>query len=152
MTARYQLAKLQPLPTIPNPLCRFTYIPPTSEDRALMFDSEIRGHLAMLMGGRAAEQLLCSSTSTGASDDIRRATDLAYKTVADFGLCPAIGPISIAVLAAGGEEGGGWLTRDAGAGLGRAVEAEVKRLLTGALEVASDVLEANRCVGMYWWG
>ena len=47
--------------------------------RALMFDCEIRGQLAMLMGGRAAEQLTCSAVSTGAVDDIRRATDLAYK-------------------------------------------------------------------------
>jgi hypothetical protein len=36
-----------------------------TEDRALMFDSEIRGQLAMLMGGRAAEQLTCAGVSTG---------------------------------------------------------------------------------------
>lgn len=40
--------------------CRFTYIPPNAEDRALMFDSELRGQMAMLMGGRAAEELTCS--------------------------------------------------------------------------------------------
>ncbi len=39
--------------------CRFTYIPPNVEDRALMFDSELRGQMAMLMGGRAAEELTC---------------------------------------------------------------------------------------------
>lgn len=44
----------------------FTYIPPTTEDRALLFDSEIRGQLAMLMGGRAAEELTCDAVSTGA--------------------------------------------------------------------------------------
>ena len=38
---------------------RFTYIPPRTEDRALMFDTEIRGQMAMLMGGRAAEELTC---------------------------------------------------------------------------------------------
>lgn len=46
-----------------------------------MFDSEIRGQLAMLMGGRAAELLTCTAVSTGAVDDIRRATDLAYRAV-----------------------------------------------------------------------
>lgn len=46
-----------------------------------MFDREIRGQLAMLMGGRAAEEVSCDSVSTGAVDDIRRATDLAYKAV-----------------------------------------------------------------------
>lgn len=34
-----------------------TYIPPSNEDRALMFEPEIRGNLAMLMGGRAAEEV-----------------------------------------------------------------------------------------------
>lgn len=52
----------------------FTYMPPRTEDRALMFEREIRGQLAVLMGGRAAEALSCESLSTGASDDIRRAT------------------------------------------------------------------------------
>lgn len=44
----------------------FTYIPPATEDRALLFDREIRGQLAMLMGGRAAEELTCDAVSTGA--------------------------------------------------------------------------------------
>lgn len=38
---------------------RFTYVPPRTEDRALLFDTEIRGQMAMLMGGRAAEELTC---------------------------------------------------------------------------------------------
>ena len=44
--------------------------------------SEIRGQLAVLMGGRAAEQLTCEALSTGAVDDIRRATDVAQRAVA----------------------------------------------------------------------
>ncbi len=43
--------------------------------------SEIRGQLAMLMGGRAAESLTCASVTTGAMDDIRRATELAARAV-----------------------------------------------------------------------
>ena len=46
-----------------------------------MFDSEIRGQLCTLMGGRAAEQMTCGAVSTGAADDIRRATQLAYRSV-----------------------------------------------------------------------
>jgi len=58
------VAKLSIIPRTGGAL-GFTYIPPNTEDRALMFDSEIRGQLAMLMGGRAAEQLTCDSVSTG---------------------------------------------------------------------------------------
>jgi cell division protease FtsH len=61
-------ASVQKLSIIPRTggALGFTYIPPNTEDRALMFDSEIKGQLAMLMGGRAAEQLTCASVSTGA--------------------------------------------------------------------------------------
>eukprot|EP00879_Flechtneria_rotunda_P011220 GHRR01011719.1.p1 GENE.GHRR01011719.1~~GHRR01011719.1.p1 ORF type:complete len:123 (+),score=40.05 GHRR01011719.1:266-634(+) len=95
-----------------------------AEDRALMFDSEIRGQLAMLMGGRAAEQLTCSSVSTGAADDIRRATNLALRSVSEFGLSAAVGPLNVGVLAAGDGDDGAWLMRDNG-DMAKLVEAEV---------------------------
>ena len=49
------------------------------EDRAMMFDTEMRAQLAVLLGGRAAEQFCCGHISTGAADDIQRATTMAYK-------------------------------------------------------------------------
>ncbi|GBF89670.1 ATP-dependent zinc metalloprotease FTSH, chloroplastic-like [Raphidocelis subcapitata] len=122
----------------------FTYSPPRAEDRALLFDSEIRGQLAMLMGGRAAELLTCPSVSTGAVDDIRRATDLAYRAVCEYGLSPAVGPLNVSVLSAGGGgDDAGWLSVRDGGGTGRVVEAEVKALLEGALSAAAAVVEAN---------
>ncbi|KAI8025496.1 Sister-chromatid cohesion protein 3 [Camellia lanceoleosa] len=88
----------------------FTYTPPTSEDRYLLFVDELRGHLVTLLGGRAAEEVVYAGrVSTGALDDIRRATDLAYKAVAEYGLNQKIGPVSVATLSAGGvdDSGGG---------------------------------------------
>lgn len=86
----------------------FTYIPPTNEDRYLLFVDELRGRLVTLLGGRAAEEVLYSGrVSTGALDDIRRATDMAYKAVAEYGLSPTIGPISVATLSGGGMDDGG---------------------------------------------
>jgi hypothetical protein len=89
-----------------------------------MFDCEIRGQLAMLMGGRAAEQLTCAAVSTGAVDDIRRATDLALRSVSEFGLSAAVGPLNVGVLAAGSDDGA-WLMRDNGK-MATLVEAEVR--------------------------
>jgi cell division protease FtsH len=62
-------ASVQKLSIIPRTggALGFTYIPPNTEDRALLFDAEIRGQLAMLLGGRAAEQLTCGAVSTGAA-------------------------------------------------------------------------------------
>nr|DAD28422.1 TPA_asm: hypothetical protein HUJ06_029890 [Nelumbo nucifera] len=87
----------------------FTYTPPTNEDRYLLFIDELRGRLVTLLGGRAAEEVIYSGrVSSGALDDIRRATDMAYKAVAEYGLNQTIGPISLAALSSGGlDESGG---------------------------------------------
>ncbi|KAE8039224.1 hypothetical protein FH972_011653 [Carpinus fangiana] len=127
----------------------FTYTPPTTEDRYLLFIDELRGRLVTLLGGRAAEEVVYSGrVSTGALDDIRRATDLAYKAVAEYGLNQTIGPVSIATLSGGGiDESGGAVPwgRDQGH-LVDLVQREVKALLQSALEVALTVVRANPTV------
>ncbi|CAJ2640246.1 unnamed protein product [Trifolium pratense] len=87
----------------------FTYTPPTNEDRYLLFIDELHGRLVTLLGGRAAEEVVYSGrVSTGALDDIRRATDMAYKAIAEYGLNQTIGPMSISTLSSGGiDESGG---------------------------------------------
>ncbi|XP_023519725.1 ATP-dependent zinc metalloprotease FTSH 9, chloroplastic-like isoform X1 [Cucurbita pepo subsp. pepo] len=127
----------------------FTYIPPTNEDRYLLFIDELRGRLVTLLGGRAAEEVAFSGRiSTGALDDIKRATDMAYKAVAEYGLNQTIGPLSMATLAGGGiDESGGaapW-GRDQGH-LVDLVQREVKALLQSALEIALSVVRANPAV------
>ncbi|XP_062171695.1 ATP-dependent zinc metalloprotease FTSH 7, chloroplastic-like [Alnus glutinosa] len=127
----------------------FTYTPPTNEDRYLLFIDELRGRLVTLLGGRAAEEVVYSGrVSTGALDDIRRATDLAYKAVAEYGLNQTIGPVSVATLVGGGiDESGGAVPwgRDQGH-LVDLVQREVKALLQSALEVALSVVRANPTV------
>ncbi|GMN23838.1 hypothetical protein TIFTF001_000288 [Ficus carica] len=123
----------------------FTYIPPTNEDRYLLFVDELRGRLVTLLGGRAAEEVVYSGrVSTGALDDIRRATDMAYKAVAEYGLNETIGPLSIATLSGGGmdESGGAPWGKDQGH-LVDLVQREVRALLQSALEVALSVVRAN---------
>lgn len=56
------------------------------EDRFLMLEDEIRGRIATLLGGRAAEELTFKKVSTGASDDIQKATDLAERYVTLYGM------------------------------------------------------------------
>ncbi|GAB2285778.1 ATP-dependent zinc metalloprotease FTSH 9, chloroplastic [Dionaea muscipula] len=126
----------------------FTYIPPTNEDRYLVFVDELRGRLVTLLGGRAAEEVIYAGrVSTGALDDIRRATDMAYKAVAEYGLNQTIGPVSLGTLSGGGIDDSGaapW-GRDQGH-LVDMVQREVKVLLQSALEVALSVVRANPTV------
>ncbi|RZC84358.1 hypothetical protein C5167_047143 [Papaver somniferum] len=107
LTGQPRVEKLSILPRSGGAL-GFTYTPPTSEDRYLLFIDELRGRLVTLLGGRAAEEFVYSGrVSTGALDDIRRATDMAYKAVAEYGLNETIGPISITTLSAGGMDDSG---------------------------------------------
>src|SRR5262245_3554380 len=62
------------------------------EDRYLMTRQELFDKITVLMGGRAAEHSIFSEISTGASDDLQRATDLARRMVQQFGMSEVIGP------------------------------------------------------------
>ncbi|GAU25711.1 hypothetical protein TSUD_216400 [Trifolium subterraneum] len=127
----------------------FTYIPPANEDRYLLFIDELRGRLVTLLGGRAAEEIVYSGrVSTGALDDIRRATDMAYKAIAEYGLSQTIGPVSISTLSNGGmDESGGSVSfgRDQGQ-LVDLVQKEVRALLQSAMEVSLSIVRANPTV------
>ncbi|KAJ4875189.1 hypothetical protein Rs2_40207 [Raphanus sativus] len=127
----------------------FTYIPPTHEDRYLLFIDELHGRLVTLLGGRAAEEVVYSGRiSTGALDDIRRATDMAYKAVAEYGLNQKIGPVSVSTLSAGGmdDSGGSPWGRDQGH-LVDLVQKEVTTLLQSALHVALTVVHEEKVEG-----
>ena len=69
----------------------FTQQLPT-EDRYLMKRSELLDRLDVLLGGRVAEQIVFGETSTGAQDDLQRATDLARHMVAQYGMGETLGP------------------------------------------------------------
>lgn len=65
-----------------------------TEDRYLMTKSELIAKLKVLLGGRVAEEIKFSEVSTGALNDLARATDIARSMVVEYGMSEAIGPIS----------------------------------------------------------
>jgi cell division protease FtsH len=65
------------------------------EDRYLMTRPELLDKITVLMGGRAAEKVVFGELSTGAADDLERATDLARRMVAQFGMSQGLGPQSL---------------------------------------------------------
>ncbi|MXS84583.1 ATP-dependent metallopeptidase FtsH/Yme1/Tma family protein [Nitrosomonas sp. HPC101] len=64
-----------------------------TEDRFLMTRKELENKMAVLLGGRAAEKLVFDEISTGASDDLARATDIARAMVSRYGMSEAIGNV-----------------------------------------------------------
>ena len=71
----------------------YTQQQPT-EDRYLMTRSELMDRLAVLLGGRAAEELVFEEISTGAQNDLQRATDIARSMVAEYGMSDRLGLVA----------------------------------------------------------
>ncbi|MBX3616089.1 ATP-dependent zinc metalloprotease FtsH [Nitrosomonas sp.] len=65
-----------------------------TEDRFLMTRVELLNKMAVLLGGRAAEQVVCDEVSTGAADDLVRATDIARAMVLRYGMSEALGNVA----------------------------------------------------------
>jgi cell division protease FtsH len=67
------------------------------EDRHIYTRSELLSRLAVLLGGRAAEEINFKESSTGVADDLQKATELARRLVMEFGMSEALGPVGFPV-------------------------------------------------------
>ncbi|MCK5034749.1 MAG: AAA family ATPase, partial [Candidatus Sabulitectum sp.] len=101
--------------------------------------------LARLLGGRGAEKLLLDTMSTGAGNDLERATDLARKMVCNWGMSPEIGPVSFSE-----DHGPVFLGRDFARTksysehTAQVIDDEIRRIIGEAYQAALAILEANR--------
>jgi cell division protease FtsH len=119
----------------------FTELLPVDE-RRLYGESYLADTLAVRLGGRAAERLVCGEASTGAADDLAAATALATQMVCDYGLSDRVGPVSYSALV-GGHPGTG-PARGYSEHTQRVIDQEVAALLAGAEARARDLLTRHR--------
>ncbi|WP_052050012.1 ATP-dependent zinc metalloprotease FtsH [Leptolyngbya sp. KIOST-1] len=112
-------------------------------DRYLMLEDELRGQLATLLAGRAAEEIVFGKVSTGASDDIQKATDLAEKAVTEYGMSASLGPVAFAKANAQFLDGGSD-RRVTSPEVATEIDRQVKQLLDGARSMAIDILRLNQ--------
>ena len=117
------------------------------EDKYSTTRSEMLDKLAYMMGGRAAEELVFHDPTTGAADDIEKATKLARSMVTQFGMTERLGAIKF-----GEDNSEPFLGRDFGhtrnysEDIAAAVDEEVKALISTAHQEAYDILSENRDV------
>jgi cell division protease FtsH len=101
--------------------------------------------LAVLFGGRIAEEVFCGDISAGASDDIKRATELARAMITELGMSDTIGPINYAE-----RQGSDFLGTELGAKkwhseeTSRSIDAEVKVTIMAAYETAEKIVRQGR--------
>jgi cell division protease FtsH len=116
------------------------------EDRYLMTREDLLGQLAVLLGGRSAEEIAFGQVSTGAQNDLQRATDIARAMVTEFGMSDVLGAVnynghkrSPFLENPFAQERGNYAEDTA-----QKIDAEVKRILTEAHDTARGVLRERR--------
>ena len=122
----------------------YTMALPT-EDRYLQSKTEFEDKIAGLLGGNVAERLIFGDTTTGASNDIEKATDLARRMVTEFGMSDKLGPLSfgkrdemVFLGRSMGEQ------RDYSDEVARTIDEEVRAIIDKAYERATEVLTTHR--------
>ncbi|MEO1522411.1 MAG: ATP-dependent zinc metalloprotease FtsH4 [Cyanobacteria bacterium J06633_2] len=140
-----------------NPVAKISIVPrgmaalgytlqlPT-EDRFLLNEDELKGQIATLLGGRSAEEVVFGNVTTGASNDLQRATDLAERMVTSYGMSDVLGPLAY-------EKGQQSNFLDSGMANPRravsdqtaeAIDREVKDIVESAHQQARTILTKNR--------
>ena len=124
----------------------YTMVMPDA-DKYSQTRGELLDQLAYMMGGRAAEELVFHDPTTGASNDIEKATKVARAMVTQYGMTESLGAVRLGTGEAEpflGRDFGH--TRDYSEAIAAQVDAEVARLIANAHQEAFDVLEMNRDV------
>ncbi len=115
------------------------------EDKFLMTREELSDELAMLLGGRVAEELVFGDITTGAANDIERATKVARQMVTEYGMSDVLGPLTL-----GQKQHEVFLGRDLAAQpdysdqVAFEIDSEVRRMIDEAHDEALDILQEHR--------
>lgn len=118
-----------------------------TEDRFLRDEAELKGQIATMLGGRSAEEVVFGSITTGAANDLQRATDVAEQMVTSYGMSEVLGPLAYdrskqnTFLDNGMAPNARRLVSDETA---KAIDAEVKSIVEAAHQRALAILRDNR--------
>ncbi|XP_065915326.1 mitochondrial inner membrane m-AAA protease component paraplegin-like isoform X2 [Dysidea avara] len=112
------------------------YLP---SDQKLYTTEQLFDRICMALGGRAAEAIVFRRISTGAEDDLRRVTEMAQRQVAEYGMSPSIGHISVQLPRTGQFE-----VRPYSDHLTRLIDQETRRIINEAYKRVEKLLTVNR--------
>ena len=141
------LSELDPVHSIsiiPTGMAGGYTMPLPGEDRMYMTKLMMEQEIISLLGGRAAEELVIKDITTGASNDIERATAMARDMVTKYGMSELLGPIQF-----GGDTDEVFIGRDwgharnYGEGVAAAIDQEVNRIVTSAYREAKNLLQEH---------
>ena len=119
-----------------------------TEDRFLMKKTELENKIATLLGGRASEEIIFGDISTGAHNDLSKATDIARSMVKEYGMSDQIGQVYFehkkrqAFLDAGMPQG----VPDYSEATSELIDTEIKRIIGEGYKKAFDILKEKKMV------
>lgn len=141
------LSELDPVHSIsiiPTGMAGGYTMPLPSEDKMYMTKLTMEQEIVSLLGGRAAEELVIKDITTGASNDIQRATAMARGMVTQYGMSPVLGPIQFGDDSNEVFIGRDWgQTRNYSEAVATTIDKEVNRIVTDAYEEAKRLLKEN---------
>jgi cell division protease FtsH len=139
--------KVEKISIVPRGMAALGYtLQLPTEDRFLLSQDELHGQIATLLGGRSAEEVVFGSITTGASNDLQRATDLAERMVTTYGMSKVLGPLAYQQGQQNmflGSEGMN-PRRLVSEQTAEAIDKEVKGIVESAHQKALDILAHNR--------
>jgi len=115
------------------------------EDRYYMTRSELLDRVSMLLAGRVSEQIVLNEISTGAQNDLERATSIVRQMIMEYGMSDALGPITL-----GKKHDQVFLGRDLARDrdfseeIAKAIDHEIRRIIESCYQKAQDIIENNR--------
>lgn len=140
-------SKVEKISIVPRGMAALGYtLQLPTEDRFLMSEVELQGEIATLLGGRSAEEVVFGSITTGASNDLQRATDLAERMVTTYGMSKVLGPLAYQQSQQNSFLGGEGMNprRLVSPQTAEAIDQEVKGIVESAHQQALDILNQNR--------
>jgi len=115
------------------------------EDRYYMTRSELLDRVSTLLGGRVSEKLVLNDISTGAQNDLERATSIVRQMIMEYGMSDSLGPITL-----GRRQDQVFLGRDLGRDrdyseeIAKSIDQEIRKTIDNCYQVAQDILEEER--------
>jgi len=136
--------KVEKISIVPRGMAALGYtLQVPTEDRFLLSKEELQAQIATLLGGRSAEELIFNSITTGASNDLQRATEMAEQMVTSYGMSTVLGPLAYQQSRTD-FLGGGSSSRGVSPVTAELIDKEIRGIVESGHESALTILRANK--------
>jgi cell division protease FtsH len=140
--------RAQKVSIIPRGISALGYtIQRPTEDRFLLTEDELENRMTVLLGGRAAERLVFGKVSTGAADDLAKASEMARSAASQYGMVASLGDVAYdhprSLFLQGGRPPG-WFERSYSEETAREIDCAVRDLVARAAKRATEELQVRR--------